>query len=101
MVISNTTISREGLKTTASEVEKIGAGGLSGKPVFNKSTELVRYVAEKSNRRFAIIASGGIVSAGDAISKLEAGADLIQLYTGFVYEGPGLIKRILKALIRY
>ncbi len=101
MVISNTTISREGLKTTASEVEKIGAGGLSGKPVFNKSTELVRYVAQKSNRRFAIIASGGIVSADDAISKLEAGADLIQLYTGFVYEGPGLVKRILKALIKY
>jgi dihydroorotate dehydrogenase len=70
---------------------------LSGKPVLKRSTELVRYVSEKSNRRFAIIASGGIVSAHDAIAKLEAGADLVQLYTGFIYEGPGLVKRILKS----
>lgn len=97
MVISNTTISRQGLQTPAYEVESIGAGGLSGKPVFKRSTELVRYVAEKSNRRFAIIASGGISSGDDALAKLRAGADLVQVYTGFIYEGPGLVKRILNS----
>jgi dihydroorotate dehydrogenase len=100
MVISNTTISRDGLKTPAGKLNEIGAGGLSGKPVFQRSTELVRYVSEKSQKRFAIIASGGIVSAEDAIAKLEAGADLVQLYTGFIYEGPGLVKKILRALLK-
>jgi dihydroorotate dehydrogenase len=100
VVVSNTTLSREGLRTPLRDVESIGAGGLSGKPLLNRSTELVRYIKSKSEGRFAIIASGGIFSSDDAIAKLMAGADLVQLYTGFIYEGPGLVKRILKALLR-
>lgn len=99
VIISNTTISRERLSTSPSEIELIGAGGLSGKPLMDKSTELLRYVASKSGKKFAIIASGGIHSAADALVKLNAGADLVQLYTGFIYEGPGLIKSINKAIL--
>lgn len=100
MVVSNTTISREGLRTDAMQINNIGAGGLSGKPVFQRSTDLLQYVANKSARRFALIASGGIHSPEDAVAKLNAGADLVQLYTGFIYEGPGLVKRILKAFLK-
>ena len=99
LVISNTTISRAGLTTPQEEVVAIGAGGLSGAPVFERSTDLVAYVAKRAAKRFAIIASGGIFTAGDAIKKLEAGADLVQLYTGFIYEGPALIKAINKKLL--
>lgn len=99
LVISNTTISRSGLLTPQSEVAAIGAGGLSGAPVFERSTALVNYVAKRAQKRFAIIASGGIFSADDAMKKLEAGADLVQLYTGFIYEGPALIKAINKKLL--
>ena len=100
VIATNTTISREDLKTDASIVEKIGAGGVSGKPVGKKSTEVIRYLSEKSNKSFPIIGVGGIHSAEDALEKLDAGADLIQLYTGFIYEGPGLVKRINKALLQ-
>ncbi len=100
LIISNTTISREGLNTSKDELSAIGAGGLSGLPVFHKSTELVKYVAGKASKRFAIIASGGIFSPDDAKVKLAAGADLVQLYTGFIYEGPGLARSINKALIK-
>ena len=100
VIATNTTISREDLKTDASIVEKIGAGGVSGKPVGKKSTEVIRYLSEKSNKSFPIIGVGGIHSAEDALEKLDAGADLIQLYTGFIYEGPGLIKSINKALLK-
>lgn len=101
LIISNTTISREGLKTGSDEVAKIGAGGLSGKPVFDKSTALLRYVAAKSEKKFALIASGGIFTPSQAIEKLNAGADLVQLYTGFIYEGPALVKAINKELLKH
>lgn len=100
VIATNTTISREGLKTPRARVEEIGAGGLSGKPVTNRSTEVIRYLKDKSGNAFPIIGVGGIHSAEDAIEKLNAGADLVQVYTGFIYEGPGLIKRINKGILR-
>jgi len=99
VVATNTTISREGLKTSKEAVERMGAGGLSGKPLTNRSTEVIRYLSTKSNKAFPIIGVGGIHSPEDAMEKLIAGADLIQIYTGFIYEGPGLIKRINKKLL--
>ncbi len=99
VIATNTTVSRENLKTNPEIIESFGAGGLSGKPLKNRSTEVIRYLAEKSNKAFPIIGIGGIHSEEDALEKLDAGADLIQLYTGFIYEGPGLIKRINKAIL--
>ena len=99
VIASNTTISREDLKSSDELVSSIGLGGLSGKPVKNRSTEVIRYLSEKSNKAFPIIGVGGIHSEEDALEKLKAGADLVQLYTGFIYEGPGLIKRINKAIL--
>lgn len=100
VVATNTTISRSGLKTNASILNTIGAGGLSGKPLTKRSTEVVKYLHERLKGSFPIIASGGIHSAEDALEKLKAGASLVQLYTGFIYEGPGLIKKINKALLK-
>lgn len=100
VIATNTTISRNGLKTDSYTVEAIGAGGLSGKPLANRSTEVIRFLAEKSNNAFPIIGVGGIHSAKDALEKIEAGASLVQLYTGFIYEGPGLVKQINKALLK-
>lgn len=99
IIATNTTISRNGLKTDASVIQKIGAGGLSGKPLTARSTEVIRYLAEKSEGRYKIIGVGGIHSPEDALEKLNAGASLIQLYTGFIYEGPGLTKKISEALL--
>ena len=99
VIATNTTISRENLISSKNLIDEIGAGGLSGKPVKNRSTEVIRYLAEKSNKSFPIIGVGGIHSAEDAIEKLNAGADLIQLYTGFIYEGPRLVKKINKAIL--
>ncbi len=99
VIATNTTISRSGLQTEKQIVDEIGAGGLSGKPLTNRSTEVIRFLSEKSNRAFPIIGVGGIHSAADALEKIEAGASLIQLYTGFIYEGPGLIKQINKAIL--
>ena len=99
LIATNTTISREGLKSTG--VDKIGAGGLSGKPVTNRSTEVVRYLSEKSAKTFPIIAVGGVYTAADALEKLKAGASLVQVYTGFIYEGPGIVKNINKGLIKH
>ncbi|NVK63756.1 MAG: quinone-dependent dihydroorotate dehydrogenase [Flavobacteriales bacterium] len=99
VIATNTTISREGLKTSTDRVEEIGAGGLSGKPVKNRSTEVIRYLATKSNKSFPIIGVGGIHSAEDALEKLDAGADLLQVYTGFIYEGPRLLKQINQAIL--
>ncbi|MGL3000772.1 quinone-dependent dihydroorotate dehydrogenase [Flavobacterium sp. RSSB_23] len=96
LIATNTTLSREGLLSET----KGEAGGLSGKPLKNRSTEVIRFLAEKSNRAFPIIGVGGIHSAEDAIEKLEAGASLIQLYTGFIYEGPALVKAINKAILK-
>lgn len=100
VIATNTTISRDGLKTSKTVIENIGAGGLSGKPLTNRSTEVIKYLSEKSGKAFPIIGVGGIHSPEDALGKLQAGADLIQLYTGFIYEGPGLVKRINKSLIK-
>jgi dihydroorotate dehydrogenase len=100
VIATNTTISRDGLKTDNSKVEKIGAGGLSGKPLTKRSTEVIRYLTTKSNHAFPVIGVGGIHNVEDAHEKLNAGASLIQLYTGFIYEGPSLIKKINKSLIK-
>ncbi len=100
VVATNTETSRDGLKTPEEVVKQIGNGGLSGKPVRQRSTEIIRYLAEKSNKAFPIIGVGGIHSAEDAIEKIEAGADLVQVYTGFIYEGPSLIKKINKAILQ-
>lgn len=99
VIATNTTIERAPLTTSKDTVTEIGAGGLSGKPLKNRSTEVIRYLAEKSKGSFDIIGVGGIHCAQDAIEKLEAGAALVQIYTGFIYEGPDLIKDINKALI--
>ncbi len=96
VIATNTTISREGLHSE----NKVEVGGLSGKPLTNRSTEVIRFLSEKSNKAFPIIGVGGIHSAQDALEKLEAGASLVQLYTGFIYEGPKLIKEINKALLK-
>ena len=100
VIATNTTISRADLITPAARIESIGAGGLSGKPLTKRSTEVIRYLKQKSGNAFPVIGVGGIHSAEDAVEKLDAGADLIQLYTGFVYEGPALISRINKALLK-
>jgi dihydroorotate dehydrogenase len=98
VIATNTTISRQGLRTSNAELEKIGQGGLSGKPLEKKSTEVIRYLREKLGKDFPIIGVGGIMSPADALEKFKAGADLVQIYTGFIYEGPSLVKRINKAL---
>lgn len=95
VIATNTTLSREGLQSKS----KTEAGGLSGKPLNARSTEVIRYLATKSNRAFPIIGVGGIHSPEDALEKIHAGASLVQLYTGFVYEGPAVVKRINKALL--
>jgi len=98
LVAANTTLSRAGLQTTASRVEAIGAGGLSGLPLQQRSTEVVQQLAKGTNGEIPIIASGGIFTAADARAKMEAGAALVQVWTGFIYEGPGIVKRITKSL---
>ena len=96
VIATNTTISREGLQSE----NKTEIGGLSGKPLTHRSTEVIRFLSEKSNKSFPIIGVGGIHTAQDALDKLEAGASLVQLYTGFIYEGPKLIKAINKAILK-
>lgn len=98
VIATNTTVSRENLHTPAEQVAQLGEGGLSGRPLRQRSTEVIRYLRRKSGGAFPIIGAGGIHSPEDALEKLQAGASLVQLYTGFVYEGPGLIRRIKKAL---
>jgi dihydroorotate dehydrogenase len=100
IVATNTTIDRSQLQTPATEVEAIGAGGLSGKPVTARSTEVIRYIHQKTNGTIPMIAVGGIFTAADAIEKLNAGASLVQVYTGFIYEGPGMVKRICNGLLQ-
>lgn len=94
IVATNTTIGRENLKTSQAQITEIANGGLSGKPVKSKSTEVIRYISQKTGGKMPIIGVGGIHSAADAQEKLDAGASLVQLYTGFIYEGPILIKKI-------
>ncbi len=99
IVATNTTIAREPLSYSKNEIDAIGMGGLSGKPLTKRSTEVISYLKTKSGNAFPVIGVGGIHCPEDAIEKLKAGADLIQLYTGFIYEGPGLIKAINKAIV--
>jgi len=96
VIATNTTISRDGLTSE----NKNEAGGMSGKPLRERATEVIRFLSEKSNKAFPIIGVGGIHSAADALEKLDAGASLVQLYTGFIYEGPQLVKNINKAILK-
>jgi dihydroorotate dehydrogenase len=98
LIATNTTITRDDLKTPENELAAIGAGGLSGKPVFERSTAVVKYIRD-NNPTIPIIAVGGIMSGEDARKKIAAGANLVQVYSGLVYRGPGLIKEICKSLV--
>ncbi len=98
VVATNTTVTRDNLKTPKARVEAIGRGGMSGSPIKDKSTQVIKYIAEKTNKAFPIIGVGGIETPEDAIEKLDAGADLIQVYTGFIYSGPFLVRKINKVL---
>jgi len=98
LVACNTTISRDGLITPAPEVNNIGAGGLSGKPERERATAVVKYICDQTKGRIPVIASGGIFTATDAREKLDAGAVLVQVWTGFIYEGPGIVKNICAGL---
>lgn len=100
VIASNTSTDRSGLKASKEMLENIGNGGLSGQPIKEKSTKVIKYLSDKSNKAFPIIGVGGIHSATDALDKIEAGADLVQIYTGFIYEGPSLIKKINKAILK-
>lgn len=96
LLATNTTISREGLTTHHSQLTTIGAGGLSGLPLKQRSTEIVRYIHEKTNGQIPVIASGGIFNGTDAKEKIIAGASLVQVWTGFIYEGPAIVKKICR-----
>ncbi|MDO6738097.1 quinone-dependent dihydroorotate dehydrogenase [Wenyingzhuangia sp. 2_MG-2023] len=100
VIASNTSVNRDGLIATEAQLNAIGNGGLSGKPVKDRSTAVIKYLAEKSNKAFPIIGVGGIHTAEDALEKIAAGADLVQVYTGFIYEGPALVKKINKAILK-
>lgn len=100
LVATNTTVSREGLKTPPEQIRGIGDGGMSGAPLTARSLEVVRYIHQKSEGKLPIIAVGGIMSVEDALNMLDAGATLIQLYTGFIYEGPGLARKINRAILK-
>lgn len=98
LIATNTTISRAGLTTDKNRIESIGLGGLSGKPVQQKSTNVIKYIHDKANGSIPIIGVGGVFNAADAQEKIDSGAGLIQIYTGFIYEGPSIVKNIIKAL---
>ncbi|TYP98801.1 dihydroorotate oxidase A [Tenacibaculum adriaticum] len=100
VIASNTSVNREGLQTSKERLQEIGNGGLSGQPIKDRSTRVIKYLADNSNKAFPIVGVGGIHSAEDALEKLHAGADLVQIYTGFIYEGPSLIKKINKAILK-
>ncbi|MFZ1311577.1 MAG: dihydroorotate dehydrogenase (quinone), partial [Chitinophagaceae bacterium] len=98
LVATNTTISRAGLLTPELRINEIGAGGLSGLPVKQRSTDIIKYITDKTNGAIPIIASGGVFTGIDAKEKLDAGASLVQVWTGFIYEGPAIVKQICKSL---
>ena len=100
IVATNTTITREGLKTPSGEIKAIANGGMSGAPITKRSLEVVSYVHEKTGGKLPIIAVGGIMGVQDAMNMIDAGASLIQLYTGFIYEGPSLAKRINREILK-
>ncbi len=99
VIASNTSVNRDNLKASKERLQEIGNGGVSGQPVKDRSTRVIKYLADNSNKAFPIIGVGGIHSEKDALEKLKAGADLVQIYTGFIYEGPSLVKRINKAIL--
>ncbi|HYX09879.1 MAG TPA: quinone-dependent dihydroorotate dehydrogenase [Bacteroidales bacterium] len=99
IVATNTTITRDNLKTDKNIVAQIGRGGMSGKPIQQRSTDIIRYINQKTGGQLPIIGVGGIMSAADAKEKIDAGATLVQVYTGFIYEGPGLVRKINKGLL--
>ena len=99
VIASNTSVNRDNLKASKERLQEIGNGGVSGQPVKEKSTKVIKYLADNSNKAFPIIGVGGIHSEKDALDKINAGADLVQIYTGFIYEGPSLVKRINKAIL--
>ncbi len=98
LVASNTTISRDGLVTQNSKLDAIGNGGLSGLPLKERSTEVVKYICDKTEGKIPVIASGGIFTSDDAKEKINAGASLVQVWTGFIYEGPSIVKKICKSI---
>jgi dihydroorotate dehydrogenase len=98
LIATNTTLSRDGLQTPSSELTAIGAGGLSGKPITERATEVIQFIHARSGGRIPIIGVGGIFSARDVQEKKEAGASLFQVYTGFIYEGPSIARRINRVL---
>ncbi len=100
VIATNTTISRAGLATDPETVERMGAGGVSGRAVRSRSTEVIRYLHTRSGGAFPIIGVGGVFTADDAQEKLDAGASLVQLYTGFIYEGPGVVQKICRGLLQ-
>lgn len=100
VIATNTTISRENLKANKQEIQEIGNGGLSGKPLSKRATDVIGYISKKSNNAFPIIGVGGIHSPEEALEKLNAGADLVQIYTGFIYEGPSLVKKINQFILK-
>jgi dihydroorotate dehydrogenase len=99
LVATNTTIDRNSLKTPVGRVEEIGAGGVSGRPLTKRATDVIKYIHQNSQGTIPIIAAGGIFTAEDAMEKLNAGASLVQVYTGFIYEGPGIAKNICKGIL--
>ncbi len=98
LIVANTTVKRDQLQTINQELQTIGSGGLSGKPLKQSSTQLVEYICKKTNNKIPIIASGGIFAGEDAKQKVFAGASLVQVWTGFIYEGPSIVKNICKSL---
>ncbi len=100
IIATNTTVTRRGLTTDTGRVEKVGDGGLSGRPLRERSTEIIRYIYQKTSGKLPIIGVGGIFSPQDALEKLQAGASLVQVYTGFIYEGPAMVRRINRVLLK-
>jgi dihydroorotate dehydrogenase len=100
IIATNTTLSRERLITSTSTVQKIGQGGLSGEPLKRRSNEVIAFLRQKMGKNYPIVGVGGIMTVEDALEKLHHGADLVQLYTGFIYQGPSFVKRINKALLK-
>jgi dihydroorotate dehydrogenase len=100
VVATNTTVKREGLKSNCELISSIANGGLSGAPLRERSTEIIRYISEKTNGNLPIIGVGGIMTVKDVQEKLQAGAGLVQIYSGFIYEGPSFVKRILRSMIK-
>jgi dihydroorotate dehydrogenase len=98
LIVSNTTISRDSLISSPNEIKNIGAGGLSGLPIFSRSTQLLQFISENNKANIPVIASGGIFTAQHAHEKFKAGAQLLQVWTGFIYEGPGIVKKICMQL---